>query len=62
MLTCYCCAILLLAGLYVWMVYKNKQKEAQLDAYLASRAGKEDILEDWHDQTDIENPYFKYST
>lgn len=62
MLACYVAAMVLLCIFYAYMAWMNKKKAAQLDAYLASRSGKEDILEDWHDQTDFENPYFVYAT
>lgn len=41
----------------------NKKKDQQLVEHEArmAAAGDEKLLEAWHDQTDIENPHFRYS-
>lgn len=52
-----------LSQLWLYFIYLNKKKEKQLEAHDAQIAagGSEQLLEAWHDLTDIENPHFKYS-
>lgn len=53
----------MLAQYWVYLVYLNKKKDKQLQEHDARMAasGDEKLLEAWHDQTDFENPYFRYS-
>lgn len=60
MLSCYAIAMVLIAVYWVYMIYLNKKKEAQQDAWEKAHPEGADLLEDWHDQTDFENPRFRY--
>ncbi|KAI5478460.1 allantoate permease [Pseudohyphozyma bogoriensis] len=62
MLCGYIIAWFLVLVLYLYTIYLNKKKEQQLAEYEATRVGKEDLLEEWHDLTDWENPRFRYVT
>lgn len=42
------------------MVYLNKRKARQLTEYEAV-ARPDDLLEEWQDQTDMQNPKFVYA-
>ncbi|GAA5897753.1 hypothetical protein JCM5296_000872 [Sporobolomyces johnsonii] len=62
MLACYCVAIVLLACLWAYTVVLNKKKALQLAEHEKAQGEFEDLIENWHDQTDFENPKFVYIT
>ena len=60
MLVAYCAEIVLLLAFAAYMMYLNKQKEAALE----TGSGQDEVLRfaaGFSDQTDRENPYFRYS-
>ncbi|GAA6020772.1 hypothetical protein JCM10207_002018 [Rhodosporidiobolus poonsookiae] len=62
MLSCYCVAIVLLFVLWAYTAYLNRRKVEQLAKYEADHGTGEGLLDAWHDQTDFENPKFRYET
>jgi ACS family allantoate permease-like MFS transporter len=54
MLTCYCASIVLIGVYGIVVVRSNKQKREAIDARGRETEGKEDLLDEWHDQTDFE--------
>lgn len=60
MLTCYCLVILLIGGLWGYCAWLNRRKTA-LRKEQAHEATN-DLVEEWHDLTDQQNPRFVYVT
>jgi hypothetical protein len=46
---------------WLYILYLNKKKRVQLQEWEAKQKSGDAILEDWHDQTDIQNPRFVYT-
>ncbi|KAL7006707.1 hypothetical protein EMMF5_003593 [Cystobasidiomycetes sp. EMM_F5] len=53
-------AILLVGIYWLYVVYLNKRKAIQLAEYEAANGDKADLLGEWHDLTDKQNPRFVY--
>ncbi|GFZ51121.1 hypothetical protein JCM24511_08879 [Saitozyma sp. JCM 24511] len=60
MMVCWAITLVLLFVYRFYMVYLNKRKARQLTEYEAV-ARPDDLLEEWQDQTDMQNPKFVYA-
>lgn len=54
--------MVILGLFWAYCAWLNRKKEQQLAEHNSSRAGKEDLIEAWQDETDFENPHFRYTT
>lgn len=61
MLSCYAVAMFLIVVYWLYILYLNKKKARQLSEYEANHPKEENFLEEWHDQTDWDNPKFVYT-
>lgn len=59
MLACYVAAIVLIFVYYLWIVRLNRQKAKFLEEH-PEVLEQNDLLDEWHDATDFENPKFVY--